>query len=129
MGSRTYTKLTALVKRWPLELFATEKQLGDHVKKTVLQAYGSGGKVSAADEVKLERFYESCNRLVNNVHKTKFVRQYPDFTSSGIEKKIPADHRLNIDELVELETHDTNSRQLMTKIKNSFSFKKPTEKE
>ena len=100
MGSRTYTKLSALVKRWPRELFASEKRLGDHVKKTVLEAYG-GGTLSKAEEAKLDRFYESCNRLVNNTHKNNYQRLYPDITSSGIERNIPPDTTINLDELVE----------------------------
>jgi len=127
MGSRTYTKLSALVKRWPKELFATEKQLGDHVKKTVLQSYGSGGTLPASEEEKLDRFYESCNRLVNNTHKTKYSRQYPDSTSSGIEKNIENNTRLDIDELVRITNVDPEQRQLMTKVKNTFSFKKKEE--
>ena len=120
MGSNIYTKFTALIRRWPTEIFASEKQLGDHVKKTVLQAY-SGGPLSAAEETKLEPFYESCNRLVNNAHKTKYERVYPGVTSSGIEKKIPKETRVNIDEIGEL---DEESRTVMGKIKNTVPFLK-----
>ena len=126
MGSRTYTKLTALVKRWPLELFAQERTLGKEVKKTVIQAYGSGGTLPAAEEAKLDRFYESCNRLVNNTHKTAYARKFVS-TTSGIEQKIPENHRINLDELVETLDHDESSRQLSTKLKNTFSFSKKSE--
>jgi hypothetical protein len=46
------------MKRWPKEIFTSEKQLGNHVKKTVLEAYGRG-TLTAAEEAKLETFYES----------------------------------------------------------------------
>ena len=126
MGSRTYTKLTALVKRWPLELFAHEKTLGDHLKKTVVQAYGSGGTLPAAEEAKLDRFYESCNRLVNNTHKTNYTRKYLN-TSSDIEKKIPDNSRVNLDELVKTIDQDLDQRQMTQKIKNTFNFSKKSE--
>ena len=122
MGSRTYTKLTALVKRWPNELFVSEKQLGDHIKKTVLEAYASG-TVSAIDEAKLERLYESCNRLVNNTHKTKYVRLYADCTATGIETKIPPDTKINVDELSQYDDDD-ESRTPLAKLKNSLPFTK-----
>ena len=126
MGSRTFTKLSALVKRWPKEIFTSDKQLGDHVKKSVLQAYGSG-TLSAKEEAKLETFYETCNRLVNSTHKKNYERLYPDSTSSGIERKIPPDTQINIDELAEYDG-DEESRTVVGKLKNSFPFtKKPTE--
>ena len=122
MGSRLYTKFAALIKRWPKETTTSEKQLGDYVKKTVLQAY-SRGPLSVADEAKLEPFYESCNRLVSNVHKKKYERLYPNFTSSGIEKKIPENTQVNFDELLQSEVNE-DSRTLIGKLKNTFSPKK-----
>ena len=120
MGSRMYTKLTALIKRWPKEIFASENQLGDHVKKTVLQAYGRG-PLSAADEAKLEPLYESCNRLINNAHKKKYVRLYPEVTASAVERKIPKDTTINLDELTQYEA-DEESRTSIGKLKNSLPF-------
>ena len=97
MGSQLYTKFSALIKRWPKELIrASEKTLGDHVKKTVFQAYGSGKTLSVAEEAKLEPFYESCNRLISNTHKKKYERLY-DSTSSEIERKIAKDTAINFD--------------------------------
>ena len=126
MGSRTFTKLSALIKRWPKEIFSSEKQLGNHVKKTVHQAYGDG-TLSAAEEAKLETFYESCNRLANNTHKKNYERLYPDSTSSGIERKIPQDTTINLDDMAEY-GGDNQSRTVMAKFKNSLPFtKKPTE--
>jgi len=124
MGSRTYTKLSALIKRWPKEIFASEKQLGDHVKKTVLQAYGSG-TLSAAEEAKLEPFYESCNRLISNTHKKNYERLFPDITSSGIERKIPQDTKINLDDLGQY-AGDEESRTPMGKLKNTLPFLKST---
>lgn len=121
MGSRLYMKFTALIKRWPTEIFYGDpKQLGEHVKKTVSLAY-SRGPLSAADEAKLEPFYESCNRLVNNAHKKKYERVNPDVTASGVERKIPKNTRVNIDELAQEETDD-ESRTTIGKLKNSLPF-------
>ena len=109
-----------------MEKFTSEKQLGDHVKKTVLQAYGTG-TLSAGEEAKLETFYECCNRLVNSSHKKNYERLYPDSTSSGIERKIPPDTQINIDDLAEYEGNE-ESRTVMGKLKNSLPFtKKPVE--
>ena len=64
MGSQLYIKFSALIKRWPQELLrASDKTLGDHVKKTVFQAYGSGKTLSVAEEAKLEPFYENSAAL------------------------------------------------------------------
>ena len=127
MGSRTYTKLSALIKKWPIERITSEKPLGDHVKKTVLQSYGGGVTITSSEEAKLERFYESCYRLVNNTHKKQYDRLYPDNTSSGIESKIPPDTRVELSSLGQY-TEDTEYRTITGKIKNSLPFAKgPTE--
>ena len=127
MGSRIYTKLSALIKKWPIERITSEKPLGDHVKKTVLQSYGGGVTVSSSEEAKLERFYESCYRFVNNTHKKQYDRLYPDNTSSGIESKIPPDTRVELSSLGQY-TEDTEYRTITGKIKNSLPFgKSPTE--
>ena len=123
MGSRIYTKLSALIKRWPIERITSEKPLGDHVKKTVLQSYGGGVTITSSEEAKLERFYESCYRLVNNTHKKQYDRLYPDNTSSGIESKIPPDTRVELSSLGQY-TEDTEYRTLTGKIKNSLPFAK-----
>ena len=127
MGSRTYTKLSALIKKWPMERIISEKPLGDHVKQTVLQSYGGGGTIPTSEEAKLERFYESCYRLVNNTHKKQYERLYPDITSSGIESKIPTDKIVQFSGLGQY-TEDTEYRTMTGKIKNSLPFAKgPTE--
>ena len=123
MGSRIYTKLSALIKKWPIERITSEKPLGDHVKKTVLQSYGGGVTITSSEEAKLERFYESCYRLVNNTHKKQYDRLYPDNTSSGIESKIPPDTRVELSSLGQY-TEDTEYRTLTGKIKNSLPFAK-----
>ena len=127
MGSRTYTKLSALIKKWPVERITSEKPLGDHVKKTVLQSYGGGVTISSSEEAKLESFYESCYRLVNNTHKKQYERLFPDITSSGIESKIPPDTKVELSKLGQY-TEDTEYRTITGKIKNSLPFAKgPTE--
>ena len=123
MGSRIYAKLSALIKKWPIERITSEKPLGDHVKKTVLQSYGGGVTITSSEEAKLERFYESCYRLVNNTHKKQYDRLYPDNTSSGIESKIPPDTRVELSSLGQY-TEDTEYRTLTGKIKNSLPFAK-----
>ena len=123
MGSRVYTKLSALIKKWPIERVTSEKPLGDHVKKTVLQSYGGGVTIPTSEEEKLERFYESCYRLVNNTHKKQYERLYPDITSSGIESKIPPDMRVEFSSLAQY-TEDTEYRTMTGKIKNSLPFAK-----
>ena len=129
MGSRIYTKLSALIKKWPIERITSEKPLGDHVKKTVLQSYGGGVTVSSSEEAKLERFYESCYRLVNNTHKKQYERLYPDITSSGAESKIPPDTKVELSRAnLGQYTEDTEYRTITGKIKNSLPFaKSPTE--
>ena len=127
MGSRTYTKLSALIKKWPIERITSEKPLGDHVKKTVLQSYGGGVTITSSEEAKLERFYESCYRLVNNTHKKQYERFFPDITSSGIESKIPPNTKVELSRLGQY-TEDTEYRTITGKIKNSLPFAKgPTE--
>ena len=127
MGSRTYTKLSALIKKWPIERITSEKPLGDHVKKTVLQSYGGGVTTSSSEEARLERFYESCYRLVNNTHKKQYERLYPDITSSGSESKVPPDAKVELTSLGQY-TEDTEYRTMTGKIKNSLPFaKSPTE--
>jgi len=127
MGSRIYTKLSALIKRWPIERITSEKPLGDHVKKTVLQSYGGGVTITSSEEAKLERFYESCYRLVNNTHKKQYERFFPDITSSGIESKIPPNTKVELSSLGQY-TEDTEYRTITGKIKNSLPFAKgPTE--
>jgi len=123
MGSRTYAKLSALIKKWPIERVTSEKPLGDHVKKTVLQSYGGGVTIPTSEEEKLERFYESCYRLVNNTHKKQYERLFPDITSSGIESKIPIDKRVEFSQLGQY-TEDTEYRTMTGKIKNSLPFAK-----
>ena len=123
MGSRTYTKLSALIKKWPIERIISEKPLGDHVKKTVLQSYGGGVTIPTSEEPKLERFYESCYRLVNNTHKKQYERLYPDITSSGIESKIPPEKGVQLSSLGQY-TEDTEYRTITGKIKNSLPFAK-----
>jgi len=130
MGSRIYPKLLALIKKWPVERITSEKPLGDHVKKTVLQSYqsyGGGGTIPSSEEAKLERFYESCYRLVNNTHKKQYERFFPDITSSGIESKIPPNTKVELSSLGQY-TEDTEYRTITGKIKNSLPFAKgPTE--
>ena len=123
MGSRVYTKLSALIKKWPIERITSEKPLGDHVKKTVLQSYGGGVTITSSEEAKLERFYESCYRLVNNTHKKQYERFFPDITSSGIESKIPPNTKVELSSLGQY-TEDTEYRTLTGKIKNSLPFAK-----
>ena len=125
MGSRTYAKLSALIKKWPIERVTSEKPLGDHVKKTVLQSYGGGVTIPTSEEEKLERFYESCYRLVNNTHKKQYERLFPDITSSGSESKIPPDAKVELCRTnLGQYTEDTEYRTITGKIKNSLPFAK-----
>ena len=124
MGSRLYNKIAVLIKRWPVEALSSEKVLGNHIKKTFADAYPHGPMSATADEQKLEQYYESCNRLVSNVHKDKYKRVYVDSIASAMDKK----QFDNV--IVDIKTMDTqyptneDHRGFMAKVKNTFKWNK-----
>jgi len=84
MGSRIYNKFLDLVKRWPVNESRTGKDLGERLRKFVAEEFPQG-PISNVNEVKLNKDFDSFNRIINNEYRDKFPRKYPGTTVLGLD--------------------------------------------
>merc|ERR1712126_638255 len=92
-------KIEMLIKKWPTEVFQSDKILSRYFKGRVSRAYAK--ELTLPEEAqKLEALFNCCNRLVSNTYQNRYQRLYPEVTSSGIDKKIPKGASVNLDQFV-----------------------------
>jgi len=84
MGSKIYAKFIDLLQRWPIDKTRTGKDLGERLRQLVAQEFPQG-PISKVNELKLNRDFESLNRIANNEYRDRFPRKFTDSTVFGWE--------------------------------------------
>lgn len=79
MGSRIYNKFIDLLQRWPIDKSRTGRDLGERLRTLVAQEFPQG-PISKVNEGKLNRDWESLNRIANNEYRDRFPRKFAGST-------------------------------------------------
>ncbi|XP_023210762.1 ubiquinol-cytochrome-c reductase complex assembly factor 2-like [Centruroides sculpturatus] len=68
----TYSKYMRLCKEWRIDDTKTGRDLGQFIKKEVLQFFRQGEGTKIKDEKECERYYQSLHRIMRNEYGQKY---------------------------------------------------------